>query len=96
MTPDEIEDQARRARLSHNERRLFAYLATYKIATIEELIDTLYGDREDGGPENAEVSTRVTLYNMAKKVKPFARITPEKFYVYYPLPRAVEKPPSPE
>lgn len=38
-------------------------------ATSEDLFDSLYGDREDGGPDNAKNTVNVALCQLRKRLK---------------------------
>jgi hypothetical protein len=84
VTPDEI---VLRAQLTGQERAVFLFLARHKMATIDEIVDHLYGNRADGGPLTAHTAARVILHRMRKRVAAYVRIEPEKFYTYQPLPR---------
>ncbi len=79
---------ADRINLRGNERRVFLFLAERERATIEDVIDCLYGHRQDGGPLDANIAARVTICNVRKKVTDFANIRTMRYYSYEEKPRA--------
>ena len=62
-----------RINLSYMERRMFEAVeraGTVGI-TMPELLALMYGDREDGGPLQADASLRTRAYQLRKRLKPW-------------------------
>ncbi|WP_027143179.1 winged helix-turn-helix domain-containing protein [Mesorhizobium sp. WSM3626] len=50
--------------------------ASQRCFTISELIDVVFGDRADGGPETADSSIRVRLYNIRQSLASIGIVIP--------------------
>lgn len=64
---------AQYAPLTPSERKAFRFLASRfgQYVPTQRLIDYLYSDHRDGGPENARTCTYVFLSRMRRKIKSY-------------------------
>lgn len=52
-------------------QRIYDYMVKYKTATSERLLNIIYADDRDGGPENANSSLHVTICKMNKILRAY-------------------------
>lgn len=76
MTPETAERWANEMRLTPYQRKVWRLFALHEKATIPEMIEGVYGDREDGGPLRAEDCIKQFMHSIKKKLGARGTIVP--------------------